>query len=133
MKKPLTIQKIMTKSPKTITKEKTVKQAAALMKKAKIGALPVIEKEYVVGVITERDILNKVIVKDLLPSKVIVEDVMSSNVVTISEGLPYYEALTTMNENKVKKIIVIGKNGKLTGILTLTDVLKLFSKMWADE
>lgn len=132
MKKPLTINKIMTKSPMTISKTKTIKQAAMLMKKAKVGALPVIEKKEIIGIITERDILNNVIVKDILPSTVKVGDIMTTSVVTIAGGLPYYEALSVMSLNKIKKVLVIDNKGELSGILTETDVLKLFSKMWAD-
>ena len=108
---------------KTIDSDSTVKEAAILMSKYSIGSLVVVNsKKKVVGIITERDIMEKVNAKDRLASKVRVEDIMTSKVITIDSNALLDDAVYLMIKNKIKKLPVLD-NGQLVGIITSTDVV----------
>jgi CBS domain-containing protein len=108
---------------KTIDSDSTVKEVAILMSKYSIGSLVVVNsKKKVVGIITERDIMEKVNAKDRLASKVRVEDIMTSKVITIDSNALLDDAVYLMIKNKIKKLPVLD-NGQLVGIITSTDVV----------
>ena len=115
--------KEITKSVKTISPEDTVKEAAVLMSRHNIGSLVVINsKKKVVGIVTERDIIDKVNAKDKLASRVRVEDIMSPNVITIDSNSLIDDAVYLMVKHRIKKLPVLDNN-ELVGIITATDIV----------
>ena len=112
------------------------------MSKYKIGSLilvdkdeieelpegPVVEKRDIVGVITESDIIRKVVATGLDPSQTNVEDAMSKNVITIDGGKGVDEACHLMVDHKIKRLPVID-DGKLVGIITTTDIISVEPKL----
>ena len=108
---------------KTIDSDSTVKEAAILMSKHSIGSLVVVNsKKKVVGIITERDIMEKVNARDKLASRIRVEDIMTSKVITIDSNALIDDAVYLMIKNKIKKLPVLD-NGQLVGIITSTDIV----------
>ena len=76
------------------------------------------------GIITERDIVQRVAAKDILPSEVKVAETMSKPVMSIAPGTSINEAAKLMNNSKIRRLAVID-NGKLAGILTMKDILQV--------
>ncbi len=117
-------------NPKVViaTKEISIKEAARIMTKFKIGSLVILEKEKIVGVITESDIIRKIVATGLEPSTTLVEETMTKDVVTVDAEKDLEEACQMMVDHKIKRLPVLD-GGKLVGILTTTDVIAVEPKM----
>jgi len=111
------------KNVKTISPDDTVKDAAVLMTRHNIGSLVALnDKRRVVGILTERDIIEKVNAKDRLSSRVRVSEIMTSKVITIDANSLLDDAVYLMVKHKIKKLPVI-ENEQLVGIITSTDIM----------
>lgn len=103
---------------KVISPSINLKEAANMMSKEGIGSLIIVDKnEKIIGILTERDVL-----KNLGKLSEKVEKAMSKNVITIEEDKNIDKAVEVMSENKIKRLPVT-REGKLVGIITVTDVL----------
>ncbi len=102
-----------------------VADAAKLMTKHNVGCVLVSGKAgSTVGIITERDIVQRVAAKNTLPSDVKVGAIMSKPVITINSAAGITEAAKLMNQRKIRRLAVM-ENGKLIGILTMKDILEV--------
>jgi CBS domain-containing protein len=88
MLRKLPVKEIMSKTPVVIRQSSSVSKAAKMMKKNNVGSLIVVDRKHPKGIVTERDILLKVIARDINPAKINVKKIMSSPVVTISPNAP---------------------------------------------
>ncbi|UCD02923.1 MAG: CBS domain-containing protein [Candidatus Aenigmatarchaeota archaeon] len=118
----LKVRDEMNRNVKTLSPAVTVKEASEKMTKYWMGSVVITENNNIVGIITERDILSKVVVKGKNPGKVKISDIMSKNVITIEEDKELGEAVKLMKVNDIKKLPVT-KKGKLSGIITTTDII----------
>jgi CBS domain-containing protein len=109
---------------RTISEDASARDAAKAMNKHRIGSLIVVDekKKKLVGIITERDILEKVTAENKLASKVRVEDIMTQKVITISPDALIDDAVYLLIQNKIKKLPVV-EDGELKGIITTTDLI----------
>lgn len=117
----------MTSRVVTIEGNRTVLEAARLMNEKRIGSLVVIKAHVPVGIITEHDIVEKICLKDLQASKVDIEDIMSKPLKTAEPELPAQVAIQRMTNGRIRRLPVV-KNGKLVGILTVTDLARYLRK-----
>lgn len=101
----------------------TVKEAVEIMNEHEIGCLVVIENHRLTGILTERDILKRVLAATKDPKKTKVGEIMTTRVFTVSPETDLEEAARLMFENDVKKLPVISE-GKLVGLVTLTDLAR---------
>ena len=115
------VKDIMNKEVKTIGPGSAVQEAASIMSEHSIGCLIVVKKDSMAGIITERDIIKRVVAEDLSASKTKIEDVMTTKVVMIGPDKDITEAAQIMTERKIKKLPVLD-DGNLVGILTLVDI-----------
>jgi len=111
------------KNVKTISPDSTIKEAAVLMTRHNIGSLVALnDRKKVVGILTERDIIEKVNAKDRLSSRVRVEEIMTPKVITIDANSLLDDAVYLMIKHKIKKLPVT-ENEQLVGIVTSTDIM----------
>lgn len=111
----------------TITPDKTILEAAKLMKKKGIGALVVVEESMkLAGIITERDFVNKIVAESLNVEATQVEDVMSSDVYTVSTDATLLDISKIMNKHRIRHAIVMDA-GKVVGVVTARDLIELVS------
>ena len=107
----------------TIDENADVKAAADLMAKKQIGSLVVLKKGKVVGIITERDFLERVVRSGKVGKKKLkVKDIMSKNIVSITPEALLEDAAALMTRHKIKRLPVV-KNGRLVGIITASDII----------
>lgn len=118
------IRDVMVDKVITIAKDATLEEAVKLMNEYEIGCLIVMENKKPVGIMTERDLLKRVLSKSKQLGKKKVTEVMSENLVSVSPQIEIEEAARLMYEKKIKKLPVIEK-GKLLGLVTLTDILRI--------
>ena len=117
------VKDAMNRNVRVIGPGDTVLEAAKKMEEYGLGCLLVLENNKLVGIITERDILRKVILKSLKADGILVRDVMVKEVVTVSPEDRVVHAADLMNEKGVKKLPVVGSSGELRGIITATDIV----------
>jgi len=116
---------------------KTVLEAAKLMKERNIGNVIVVEDNQPIGILTESDILKKVVAEDKEAKDITIKDVMSTPIIVIDPYITLEEALKTMGKCNVRRLPVI-ENDILIGIITQKDisiispVLHEISREWYD-
>jgi CBS domain-containing protein len=122
------VRDIMNKDVKTIEPSDTVQDAAAKMSRFSIGSLIVIKNGSLQGIVTERDIMTKIVSKSIDSSKVAVSKIMTKSVVMISPERDIEDAAEVMIEKGIKKLPVI-KDDTLVGIVTSMDIVIAQPKM----
>lgn len=125
------VKELMIKNVFVISSEETVLDSAKQMDKYNVGLLVVVEDMVTrrpMGVISDRDLITKVIVKGLSPSKTYVKDVMSSSLITITPKEDLQVAMEKMKQNKIKRLPVVDEDGSLAGIISFSDVVKQLSE-----
>ena len=106
----------------TAAKETTVSEAARLMKKMNVGAVMVVEKEKLIGIFTERDIVFRVLAEGRDPRTTHLADVMTAKPQTIAPDRPFGHALHLMYESGFRHVPVV-EHGRPIGIVSARDVL----------
>jgi len=102
----------------------TIREAASLMADKNIGALPVMADGHLVGIISERDIISRVIAKSKDPGTTLVADVMTRDLFVASPDEPWTSCLVKMKRAKVRHLPVL-QNDRLVNIISLRDLLQL--------
>jgi len=100
---------------------------AVTMQLQGISSLVICQDGAAEGILTDRDLRNKVVAIGLDPATCLVKDVMSSPLITIGEGEFLFEALHLLTKQRIHRLVVTDRQGKLAGIITLTDILKIQS------
>ncbi len=114
------VKEIMTPIIKTYI-ESTVSDAAKIMTMKNIGSLFIEENGKIVGIITEGDILRKIVAESKDPKNIAVRDIMSSPLITIDAEKSIEEANELLAEHKIRRLPV-GSNGEVIGIVTMRDI-----------
>jgi len=122
--KEMRVIDIMKHSPTLISSQKTVKDAAILMKEFNYGALLVgTHPEEIVGIITDRDITLRVTAEGKDASDTLVRDVMTKPVQTCNGETNLEDAAMQMSEHNIRRLVVLTAN-KAPGIVTLVELLR---------
>ena len=118
------IREIMTSPVITIRKNAKVSEAASAMCAHNIGSIIVVDsEEKPVGIITERDMIRKVVVTCKNPKAVDVTQIMSSPLVTGNPDMDLENVAKLMIKKEIKRLPIV-EQGKLTGIATFTDLIR---------
>jgi CBS domain-containing protein len=118
------VEDIMTRNVKSCRPETNLSQVAALMWDYDFGAMPVVDDmNRVLGMITDRDIAIAAATKGRLATEINAGEVMAGNVYACALGEDISAALKTMRREKVRRLPVVGKDGKLAGILSINDIV----------
>jgi CBS domain-containing protein len=125
------VKQAMTKNVLVTSPTFSVRSVAKVMAEHRVGCLVVQDDNKIVGIITELDIIWKVVANDKDPNTTTVGDVMTKKVFTIRADQTLEEASALMIENKIKKLPVV-ENNKLVGIITATDMISVQPKMIDD-
>ena len=102
----------------------TVKAAAEIMRSRRHSCLIVISKNLAVGIVTERDIVQKVTAEGVDPGKVFLEDIMSTPLVTVRATATIREVAEKMCTYEIRKMVVTDDQGRLVGLVTAGDLAK---------
>jgi CBS domain-containing protein len=121
-----TVKDLMTKNVVTIDADKTVIEAATLMSLNDIGDLIIMDNDVPVGIVTERDLVRRVLA-EAKPRETKVSEVMTTPLKVIDPEAPIKEAARRMVNRRIRRLPVI-KNNKLVGIITAADFAKHLSK-----
>jgi CBS domain-containing protein len=119
----LKVEDIMIEDVVTVEEDVTVKRAVDIMNKYEIGCLIVTKRGKPIGIVTERDMLTRVLAEMRSPEKTKIVEIMSRPLIVADPQMELEEAAKLMFKMKVKKLPVVS-NGKLVGLVTLTDIAR---------
>ncbi|HYG98847.1 MAG TPA: CBS domain-containing protein [Terriglobales bacterium] len=102
--------------------EQTVSDAARLMKSNNVGAVPVLNNGELVGIFSERDIMNRVVAEGLNPQTTVLRDVMSPGPLTVGAQESVENCMVLMKRHGVRHLPIVDGN-QLVGMVSLRDIL----------
>jgi len=115
------------KKPIVISQKTTLLDARSILLRHRISRLIVSKDEKPIGIITEKDLVRAIYTLNGRPiEKILVSEVMSKRLVTVGENATLYDCARLMLNNKISSIIVLKKDGFLSGIITKTDLASVF-------
>ena len=117
----LLVRHAMTETPKTLSADRNAGDAAGLMAQYDIGAVPIVDGSHVIGIVTDRDLVVRVLAKRRDPNEVQLEGILTRSVATISPDTQLSQARELMEREKVRRLPVV-KDDAIVGILSLGDV-----------
>lgn len=115
-------QDVMTRNPATCSGQSPVTEAAQLMEREGVGAIPVCENGRLEGILTDRDIAVRVVAGGRDPRQTRIADVMTRDPNCVKADEPIDRALEVMEASQVRRIPVIDGSGKLVGIIAQADI-----------
>jgi CBS domain-containing protein len=116
------VRDVMTKDIRVVRPDTSIKEVVATMNKFGIGSIIIVQGDRPVGIITERDILRRLVEPCLAPETLTARQIMTSPLLSISETASIEEAAKLMARKHIKRLPVMN-NGKLVGIITYTDIV----------
>ncbi len=128
MRRTIPVHEVMTREVVTISPKDTIAKAAKLMSAKRVGCLVVVQSQKPIGILTERDILTKVVGLDLKASKVLVGEIMSTPPITITPEVDVTEAAKLMSKHNIRRLPVVNE-GKLVGIVTSSDIASVLPEV----
>jgi CBS domain-containing protein len=123
MKTKIRVKDAMTMHPITIDVKKGVCDCAKMMEKHRIGGVLVVDNKKLVGILTEQDIVRKLVAKGKnldIPLK----QIMETDIITTTSDLDIYDAMMIMRDEDIRHLPIVEK-GKLKGLITLKDILRI--------
>jgi CBS domain-containing protein len=121
------VKDIMLK-PLMIEHDQSAKVAGNIMRKHRRYSLIVTKEDHPIGIITDSDMVKRLVAADKKPSTIAVGELMSKPIVTVAPNIDIIDAADVMKKNKIKRLPVM-ESGKITGIVELTDVAKASPEM----
>jgi CBS domain-containing protein len=118
------VEDIMTKVPVIGSPELTVKDIATLMRSWRVGSVIIIEDGRPIGIVTERDFVNKIVADDRKPSEVRVREIMSTPLITVGPKVSVADAGRKMARLHLRRLPVVAGD-QLVGMLTENDITRL--------
>jgi CBS domain-containing protein len=115
------VRHAMTESPQTARPEMTAADAAGLMRQLDVGVIPIAENEELIGLVTDRDLVVRVMAERRDPNEVRLSDVLTRSPSTVSPDMKLSEARDLMEEHRIRRLPVV-KSGKLVGIISAGDI-----------
>lgn len=119
------VEDVMTRQVYTIDEKASVADAADQMRMYMVGALPVQQGSRLVGMVTDRDIVCRAVAHNRLPASTTVAEVMTPKVVSCAEDTPVWKAEQLMEENVIRRLVVLDGQGAVSGILSYDDLAVL--------
>jgi CBS domain-containing protein len=117
------VKEVMSSNPCSIDADKPVSYAAKMMKDENVGMAPVVEGERLVGALTDRDIVTRVVAEGKDPDSVTAREAASTQLVTVEPEQDLDEALRMMASNQVRRLPVV-EDDRLVGVLAQADVAR---------
>ena len=129
-RKHVSVREIMNSPIITGSEEETIEDIAQRMCDCKISSVIIMNGQKPIGIVTEQDIITKVVTKNKKPSKVLVKEIMSTPLYTIGGVKDVTEATKFMRKMEIKKLGVIDKE-KLMGVVSVSDIVSVMPEIYA--
>ncbi|MBU2589563.1 MAG: CBS domain-containing protein [Nanoarchaeota archaeon] len=130
MKSGITVTDAMSENPIKVPLDLDLVKCSKIMHKKKVGSILVVNENRLVGLITEKDIVSKVVAKNKNPKKIKAKDIMTKKLITIEPNMDVESAMKLMRIEEVRRLPVIGKDKTLLGLLTIKDIMRIQSHLY---
>jgi CBS domain-containing protein len=117
------IANVMTKNVMSVDLNTSVKSCAKSMAKKGVSCAVITQSNAPIGIVTERDLVSKVLADAIDPNNVLVRDVMSTPLITVTPQATVSEASAMMAEYRIRRLVVVDK-GTMVGIVTTGDIAR---------
>jgi CBS domain-containing protein len=116
------VSDVMTTRPRSVNPDTPLSQVAELMESEDVGAIPVVDGDRLLGMITDRDIVVRAIAKGKDPKGMPAREVASQELVTVDPGQDLSDALQLMAQYQVRRLPVVDEDNRLVGVVSQADV-----------
>jgi CBS domain-containing protein len=123
----MSLERICSKTVVTISPDATVLEAAKLMHSKHIGSLVVIDESRPIGILTDRDIVLKLVASEKKPAETAVKEIMTTNPTMVNVNYDLLDAVRLMRNRGVRRLPIVDEHRHLLGIITMDDLLTAFS------
>ena len=106
-----------------VSPDATVREAAKAMAEANVGCAAILDQEKLVGLFTERDVLKRVLLMDLITDEVKVSEVMTREIITGDVEMNSRDARRLLKEHHIRRLPVVDADGRLRGVLSIRDLV----------
>jgi len=119
-----TVAKVMSKSVMAVELNTNARDCAKAMAKRGVSCAVITQRGSAIGIVTERDLVSKVLAEMIDPNDVLVRDIMSTPLITVSPNAPLTAASELMAQYRVRRLVVVDREGNLVGIVTTGDIAR---------
>ena len=130
----LHLEDVVVRKVVTISPETCMKDAVDLMDEKSTSCLVVMVDDRIEGIVTSRDVIQRVVARGLDPSGVTVGEIATHPIIVLKPETFLSEAIKVMLQRKIKKIPLVDDGGRLVGLVSLSDIIEfhseLFSALW---
>jgi CBS domain-containing protein len=130
------IREIMSQNPEVCTPDTELYYVARKMQECDVGAIPVVESTdsmKPIGIITDRDIVTRVVARRQEPQDLHAEDCMSTGLLCVTPETDLSDALEKMEDKQVRRLLVVDSSGRLCGVVAQADIARCASKQDTGE
>ena len=118
------IEEIVDQKPESISEDLSVREAAEVMARLNLGAILVDRDDVIIGIVSERDLMKKVIAKNLSLTETKVKAIMTSPIITVTTEVTPTEALDLMFQKNIRHLPVRDHRDQIVAVLGIRDVMK---------
>ena len=123
-----TVGRVMSKDVLAVDLNSNTKDCARAMMKKGVSCAVITEEGTAVGIVTERDLVSKVLAESIEPKKVLVRDIMSTPLITTTPDAPLIGAAEVMAQYRIRRLVVVDSSGTLAGIVTAGDIARTLAE-----
>jgi CBS domain-containing protein len=119
-----TVAKAMSKPVMAVELNTNTRDCAKAMAKRGVSCAVITQSGAAIGIVTERDLVSKVMAEGMDAKSVLVRDIMSTPLITVSPNAPLTGAAELMAQYRIRRLVVVDKEGALVGIVTTGDIAR---------
>jgi CBS domain-containing protein len=120
-REPLAARDVMTRNPKTVTRQSMIREAAVIMRDENCGVVPVVDAAgRLQGILTDRDIVVRGLVDEAVQRRM--EEMMTDDVSAVTEDEPLTSVLDLMGRKQIRRVPVVDRDDRLLGIISMADI-----------
>jgi CBS domain-containing protein len=123
-----TVSKVMSQRVMTVELNVSAKDCAKAMAKKGVSCAVITQSGSAIGIVTERDLVSKVLAEPIEAKNVLVRDIMSTPLITIGPGAPVSGAAELMARYRIRRLVVVDQGGTLVGIVTTGDIARTLAE-----
>ena len=124
----MSIESLLRRPVQTLPPDAPCREAAQLLRDEGVGCVVVSEDERPLGIVTDRDLVVRVMASGLDPDKTPLRDVMSGEPVFLADERGIDQVVATMRQERIRRIPIVDAEGRLEGVVTLDDLLPLLAQ-----
>ena len=116
------VSEVMVPNPIVAAPETKITEIAKLMSNHSIGSVIISKENKPIGIITERDLVKRILAESKTAENLIASDIMTKPVISVLEDTTIKDAIDLMQKNNIRRVVILNNNNNISGILTIDDI-----------